>query len=99
MCAYLESIGPGKEYKLDLDPDNPDEKCLKIPLEPCGDGVYRIRVEFPAGKIRTGECGRLYLLAVTVIGLDACGDPGHITGFCKGPTLMFYEGTPHEDED
>ena len=98
VCVYLESIGPGKEYQLDLNPQD-DEKCLRVPLKPCEDGVYPIRVEFPAGKIKTGECGRLYLLAISVIGLDACGDPGHISGFCKGPTLMFYEGTPHEEED
>lgn len=98
VCAYLESIGPGEEYMLDLDPQS-EEDCLLIPMDPCGNGVYPIRVEFPAGRIATGRCGRLYLFSISVVALDACGKPGHISGHCKGPTLMFYEGTPHEDDD
>jgi hypothetical protein len=45
--VYMESIGRGPEFEL------PDEDFEKIPLNPSGDGKYHVRLNVPAGFIRT----------------------------------------------
>jgi hypothetical protein len=95
VCVYLESIGTGPDY--DLDCDGNGHPCIeRIPFDPCGDGKYEVTCKIPAGTIDCGDCGKLYLLAVTLTSLDTCDPPhpGHIAAYCKGPTLMFYE-PPH----
>ena len=82
--VHLESVGVGNEYSL-------PEHCDYFPIEPCNDGTYNKRIRFPAGTISASDCGKLYLLAVTLTSLDACEKPGHIAAYCKGPNLMFYE--------
>jgi hypothetical protein len=86
VMVHLESIGRGKEYSL-------PEQCEYFPIDPCNDGTYRKQIQVPAGKIDPKDCGTLYLLAVTLVSLDACGRPGHIAAYCKGPNLMFYEAS------
>ena len=92
VCVYLESIGPGKDYSLDCDGNG--QPCMYILMNPCGDGYYEARCTIPANTIDCGDCGQLYEVAVTLTSFDACGNPGHIAAYCKGPTLMFYE-PPH----
>ena len=88
ICVYLESIGPGPEIRIPND-------CKTGKLDPCGDGKYKVKVEVPAGHVPADSCGALYILGVTLTTLDACGKPGHIAAYCKGPNLMFYEQPPH----
>ncbi len=97
VCVYLESIGPGPDYKLDCDGDG--DPCVRwIPMEPCGDGYYEVICKIPAGTVDCGECGQLYDVAVTLTSFDPCKNPGHIAAYCKGPTLMFYK-PPHPDDE
>lgn len=98
VCVYLESIGPGDDYNLDCD-GNGNPCILEIPIDPCKeDGKYEVTCRIPAGTVDCGDCGKLYLLGVTLTSLDACYDPGHIAAYCKGPTLMFYE-PPHRERE
>lgn len=87
ICVYLESIGPGPEIEV---PDS----CRTYPIVACKDGPYRHVVRLPAG-VDCGDCGKLYIVGVTLTSKDGCDNPGHIAAYCKGPTIMFYEGTPH----
>jgi hypothetical protein len=89
ICVYLESIGPGREYRF------PDP-CRRIDLDPCGDGVYVIKIVIPAGDVSADECGALYIVAVTLTSFDVCGNPGHIAAYCKDACLMFYN-PPHPE--
>ena len=82
VAVHLESIGEGEEYSF-----GPEE----IKMDPCGDGHYRHRFKVPAGAVKAGACGRLYIVAVTLTSKDACGDPGHIRAFCKEGCVMFTE--------
>lgn len=89
VCVYLERIGPGPDLKLDCDGDG--SPCLtKIPIVPCGDGHYEVKCDRPKEGIECEPCGTLYSVAVTLVSLDMCEDPGHIRAYCKGPTLFFY---------
>lgn len=98
VCVHLESIGPGPDYSLDCDGDgNP---CIdSIDMDPCGEGEYEVTCRIPAGTVDCGDCGKLYLLGVTLTSRDACKEPGHIAAYCKGPTLMFYEPPDPEAEE
>ena len=80
--VHFESIGKGKEYSF-----GPYE----VEMEPCGDGHYREVVRIPAGTIKAGDCGKVYLTAITLTSKDACGEPGHIRAFCKEGCVMFVE--------
>lgn len=92
VCVYLESIGPGKDYSLPCDSD--DKPCIEmIPMDPCGDGHYKVKCKVPAHYVDCGDCGQLYELGVTLTSLDQCKHPGKIAAYCKGPALMFYERT------
>ena len=88
--VHLESIGGGKEYSL-------PEHCQYFDMNPCDrDGVYRHRINVAPYTIKPEDCGTVYLVAVTLTSLDACGKPGHIAAYCKGATLMFYEDSKNE---
>lgn len=83
--VHLESIGKGNEYSL------PDP-CVYLDMDPCDhDGIYRYRINVDAGTIKPEDCGTVYLVAVTLTSLDACGKPGHIAAYCRGGSLMFYK--------
>lgn len=82
--VHLESVGVGNEYSL-------PEHCEYFPIDPCNNGVYTKRINIPAGTISASDCGKVYLVAVTLTSLDACCKPGHIAAYCKGPSLMFYQ--------
>lgn len=91
LTISIESIGPGAEVELsrhivDFNP------CQEEP-EP-----YRYRCNVPAGEVKAGDCGTLYLVAVMLTSLDACGNPGHFAAYCKDLCLMFYVA-PHQGEE
>jgi len=95
VCVYLESIGPAKEFEL------PD-KCASYEMTPCVDGELRKEPYKHTVKIPSlddcddiGNCGTIYRVGVTLVSKDCAGNPGHISAFCEGPTLMFYPGTSH----
>jgi plastocyanin len=83
VCVFLESIGPGDDYKI----------CCKewIPMDPCGTGHYEVICKIDPCSVNCGDCGQLYEVGVTLTSFDSCKKPGHIAAYCKGPTLMFYE--------
>lgn len=92
VCVYLERIGPGKDLSLDCDGDG--KPCIEwIPIDPCGDGHYKVKCKGPRDEIDCDACGTLYVVAVTLTSFDQCKGPGHLRAYCKGPTLMFYEQT------
>lgn len=80
--VHFESVGKGKEYSFGP---------YDVKMKPCGDGHYRYVVEIEAGKIKAGDCGKVYLTAVTLTSRDKCGDPGHIRAFCQDGSVMFVE--------
>ena len=80
--VHLESIGEGREYTL-----GPQH----VKMDPCGKGYYRHLFKVPAGHIQAGDCGRLYIVAVTLTSKDACGGQGHINAFCKEGCVMFVQ--------
>jgi len=86
VCVYLESIGPGPEVVI---PDS----CRTYKWEACHDGPWVHEVRIPGG-VDCGDCGKLYIVGVTLTSKDGCYHPGHIAAYCKGPTIMFYEGHP-----
>jgi hypothetical protein len=89
VSVVLESIGPGKEYQF---PDPP----AKVPMEPCGDGKYRYRINVAAGEVEArDQDGTLYILGVTLGSGDHCGQPSHLYAHCTGGELHFVPGPPH----
>ena len=97
VCVHLESMGPGPELSV----KNP---CATLEWEPCNDGGWEYEVvipqdiDVPAGEdLCADNCGRLYQVGVTLTSRDGCGEPGHIAAYCKGPCIMFYNGTDHPD--
>jgi hypothetical protein len=82
VSLHIECFGPGAEVTL------PPQI---VPMDPCGDGCYEVRIQVPAGTIGGAECGQLCCLVVTLTSLDPCGNPGHIAAYCRGPCVMFHE--------
>ena len=76
----LESIGDADDYT---------SECIEIPMDPCKDEPYSKTFTLTSGILNPHDCGTVYLVAVTLSSLDPCGDPGHIWGYCKGPSVMF----------
>jgi hypothetical protein len=93
LCLVLESIGPGREYGEE------DGFCVYIDLDPCQEGPYTHTFTVGPDQIEARRCGSLYLVGVTFVVLDPCGDPGHIAGYCRGSSVMVYPGAPHEEEE
>jgi hypothetical protein len=58
-------------------------------MEPCKDDAYSHTFELTSGLLNPHPGGTVYLVATTLSSLDPCGDPGHIWGYCKGPSVMF----------
>jgi hypothetical protein len=86
LCVHIECIGPA-------DPDPLD--CVRLPLEPCGKGVYTFEVNIPANTLSAGECGQVCCFAAVLTSFTECGDPGHINCFCKGPCVMVHVDPEH----
>ena len=80
LNVHLESIGKGEEYSF-----GPEY----VDMDPCGNGYYRHRFHIKAGEVKAGDCGRLYLVAVTLSSLDECKGQGHINAYCKEGCVMF----------
>ncbi len=78
--VHLESIGEGAEPSF-----GPQE----VEMDPCGNGHYRHQFRIPAGKVQASDCGKVYIVAVTLTSKDACGKTGHIAAFCRKGSLMF----------
>lgn len=76
VSVVLESVGPGKDYQIPT-------PAARIPMEPCGDGKYKYRINVRAGEIESRDHdGTLYLVAVTLGSSDPCGRPSHIFAHC-----------------
>jgi hypothetical protein len=84
----LESIGTSDEFTSDL---------KTVDMDPCKEGWYRVKFTIGPDDLNPHPGGTVYLPAVTLSTLDACGDAGHMWGYCVGPNVMFTEATPHED--
>jgi hypothetical protein len=76
----LESIGKAPEYS---------SECREIDMDPCRDVPYTTIFTLSPADVTPDECGTVYLVAVTLTSLDPCDKPGHIWGYCKGPSVMF----------
>lgn len=76
----LESVGTADEYT---------SECVEIEMDPCQDVPYSHIFALTSGTLNPHECGTVYLVAATLSSLDPCGDPGHIWGYCEGPSVMF----------
>ena len=92
LCLLLESVGPGEDY-------GGDEFCIEIDMDPCREDPYCHTFEISPDQIECRRCGSLYLVGITLVAIDPCGNPGHIAGYCRGPSVMCYPGEPHEDEE
>jgi hypothetical protein len=90
LSVGLESIGPGPEYRF----PTPDD--AQIPMDPCGDGKYKHRINVNAGEVEArGPTGTVYQVSVQLGSEDACGNPGHISAHCVGEELQFVPGPVH----
>ncbi len=87
--AYMESIGPGREFEL---PDDTNDLAA-IPLQPNPTNQYSATFHVPADYVTTSgdETDIVYKLVVTVTYKDAVGRPGPIAGFVEFPVLQFYK--------
>lgn len=87
----LESIGTAPEYTSNL---------VDIAMDPCNMGEvnnpYTYTFRLSPGDVKPHEGGTVYIVAVTLSTLDVCGDTGHIWGYCKGASVMFVPGKPHD---
>jgi len=84
-CLHLrlESMGPGPELTFNVP--------RRIPLNPCGKGVYYFDFRIKRGKIRTDHCSIPYKPVVTITYHTACHKPGPIAGFVELPIMQFYD--------
>ena len=90
VSVNLESVGPGSEYQIPTPP-------AVIPMDPCGDGKYRYRINVRAGQIDARDAdGTLYIIGVTLGSTDPCGKPGHLFAYCTGEELQFVPGPAHD---
>jgi hypothetical protein len=76
----LESIGAAAEYTSPVQ---------TVPMHPCEDDHYIAHFKLSPGDVKPDPDGTVYLVAVTLSSLDPCDGPGHIWGYCKGPSVMF----------
>ena len=86
----LESIGKADEYTSDV---------VQIDMDPCNMGTqnnpYTHTFALEPGNVNPHPDGTVYLVAVTLATRDVCDEPGHIWAYGTGPSVMFYEGSPH----
>ena len=82
----LESIGTAREYTSDV---------KTVPMEPCKEDEYHRVFTVMASDLDPHPAGTVYLPAVTLATEDPCGDPGHMWGYCEGPSVMFIDVVPH----
>lgn len=88
VAIALESIGPGEEYQF-------PKPAAVVKMDPCGTGIYQHRINVKAGEVAADEDGTTYILSVNVGSKDPCGHAGHISAWCTGLHLNFYQGGPH----
>lgn len=88
ICVYLERLGPGPDIKLE---------CRDVPIDPClpDDSHYEQIFRVLPGTVPFDDCGTLYCVAVVLTSKDACGDAGHISGFCREACVLVRQGPPH----
>jgi len=88
LSVVLDSIGPGLDYQF---PDPP----ASIPMDPCGDGKYKYRIDVKAGQVDARDPdGTLYTVGVTLGSEDMCKHPGQIHAHCTGDELHFVRHHP-----
>ena len=87
VTVSFEAIGRGKEF--DFGP-------VAVDMDPCGDGRYEYVFKgSDLVRLKPKHCGRLYHVGVSLTSV-ACGEPGHIAGFCDIGTVTFTRSA-HED--
>lgn len=102
LCLSLESIGPGPEVRLPNPctriPMKPCEDHTPTDDEPEGEYLQKRitvgagEIEEAAGEPLAGECGRGYLLYVSLQAYDSCGKPTSIFIHCMAKVpLSFYD--------
>lgn len=87
VSAFLESMGPGEEFRLPLAPG----EAVALNPKP-GPVTYEAWVDIPANRVKVTDTeGTLpYKLVVTVAYRAPNGQPGPMAGFVDGPVLQFY---------
>lgn len=84
VSIFLESIGPGPELKLPVEP-------VTVPLDPApGRNEYSAWILVPAGTIQPEHCNVPYKLVSTVTYRTPKNRPGPMAGFVDGDVLQFY---------
>jgi hypothetical protein len=88
VCAYLETCGPGNDIKLG---------CKEFPIDPCqaDDYFYTAQFDVTGGSLTPDDCGTLYCVCIVLTTKDPCGDPGHISGFCREACVLVHRGPIH----
>jgi hypothetical protein len=87
VAVVLESVGPGTDYQFPT-------PSKAVPVDPCGNGKYTIRIDVPAGEVEgAAPEGSLYLIGVKIGSLDLCQQSGHLHAHCRGGDLHFVP--PH----
>jgi hypothetical protein len=86
VSAYMESIGPGDEFKL------PPPRPNGIPVNPNLPATYSTVFKIPAGTVQPDANNNdiVYKLVVTVNYQNAQNRWGPIAGFVEIPVLHFY---------
>ena len=83
----LESIGTADEYTSEL---------KTFDMDPCREEEYTARFTIGPDDLNPHPGGTVYIPAFTLSTLDACGDDGHMWGYCVGPDVMFTTASPHD---
>lgn len=84
-CLHLrmESLGPGPELVF--------HAPRKIPLNPCGRGIYHFEFRIRRGTIKDIHCSIPYKPVVTITYHTVCRKPRPIAGFVELPIMQFYD--------
>ena len=58
----------------------------------CESKVVKVKIDIPANYFpcNEAECGDVYMLCVSVLASDTCGNPAPFAGYCKGGSIMVY---------
>jgi len=83
LTIYLESMGPGEDYKL------VDANEAIVPLLPAPPNyLFQYHPDFDAGVVPAG----VYKLILTITYTALDDTPGEMAGYWEGPMLQFYAG-------
>lgn len=85
VAAGFESCGWGPEKDIYKD----------VKLDPCGDGIYKVDLEVPAGTLQAGHCAKTYDICVTLGSFDYCGHPGFAFGHCQEFSVTIAPAVVH----